>query len=399
MSFLGAQAIANRIGGNQQTWVDAVQKRIALTSSVLLNIRSFKMMGLGPLLSKVLQDQRIEETKKMAKYRWNIVWQNTVQNLPWALAPALTFVVLAGQIGKSGTALPDATKVFTSLSIITLLTDPAAKLLSAIPATAASLGCVDRVQQFLIAPARVDSRQGQGRAQSTVSRDTSTFCTGHGPGERAESLALTTLNSQAPSPAIMMDNVFVRSPDAVTPVLQGVTFSVSPGTIAVITGPVGSGKSTLLRTILGETTVDLGSVMVSKSSVGFCSQSPWLPSTSIRNAICDPFDLEVDVDQDWYCKVIEACDLRLDLSRLTRGDETVIGTGGTLLSGGQKQRIALARALYTRSKILVLDDVLSALDNKTRLNVVENLLGESGLCRKLNMTVILASHAGRSFDC
>ncbi len=64
----------------------------------------------------------------------------------------------------------------------------------------------------------------------------------------------------------------------------------------------------------------------------------------------------------WYNKVIDACCLRHDLSLLANGDMTMIGERGINLSGGQKARLALARAVYSRADIYILDDILAAVD-------------------------------------
>ena len=67
-------------------------------------------------------------------------------------------------------------------------------------------------------------------------------------------------------------------------------------------------------------------------------------------------------DDVWYNKVIDACCLRRDLSLLPNGDMTMIGERGINLSGGQKTRLDLARAVYSRADIYILDDVLAAVD-------------------------------------
>ena len=123
---MGTRHILQRTLGRQKIWFRAIQRRVALTSSILASIRNVKKMGLGPLLTDVLQNQRVLEVQAMVKLRWSIVWQNVVQNLPWAFAPALTFVILAGSVSQRTEPI-SAEKIFTSLSIITLLIDPAAK--------------------------------------------------------------------------------------------------------------------------------------------------------------------------------------------------------------------------------------------------------------------------------
>lgn len=82
-----------------------------------------------------------------------------------------------------------------------------------------------------------------------------------------------------------------------------------------------------------------------------------------------------------------------DLVQLDDGDHSLIGSAGIALSGGQKQRIALARAVYARASLVLLDDVFSALDQASSDRVFERLLGERGLLRKGDATILLATHA------
>jgi ATP-binding cassette subfamily C (CFTR/MRP) protein 1 len=73
----------------------------------------------------------------------------------------------------------------------------------------------------------------------------------------------------------------------------------------------------------------------------------------------------------------------------------MIGSKGVSLSGGQRQRLALARAIYSRKRILLLDDVLSCLDGKTEQAIFQGVLGETGLCRNHGTTVVLATHSAK----
>ena len=349
---------------------------------MLLDMRSIRMMGLSRLLKDMVQDLRDKETRQMGSFRWNIVWQNTVQNIPWALAPALTFAAYAG----SSQAI-DTTKAFTSLSIITLLTDPAAKLLSAIPGTAASLGCIDRVHKFLISPPRIDGRGLRETADDAWTADNSL----------QNDIELRSLSTDSPQRSgtlpLILDGVTARPPALDTPILHDISVHVPQGTLTIITGAVGSGKSTLLKTILGETVIERGTITMPSGRVAFASQTPWLPNTTIKQAICGPYkSMEFEVDETWYETVIDACELRVDIARFPEGHETRLGSGSTVLSGGQKHRVALARSLYVRPNLLVLDDVLGALDMKTKLSVLELLFGPVGLVKKLKCSVVLATH-------
>lgn len=115
---------------------------------------------------------------------------------------------------------------------------------------------------------------------------------------------------------------------------------------------------------------------------------------------------------DLYSSVIHACDLDSDLEVMPMGDATLIGSKGISLSGGQKQRIvghpastltytsnafiqALARAVYSRRSIIILDDVFSQLDLSTQSIVFERLLSQQGLLHRWKTTVIMATGSAR----
>lgn len=148
--------------------------------------------------------------------------------------------------------------------------------------------------------------------------------------------------------------------------LKNVSIDFVEGGLNTIFGASGSGKTTLLLSILGETIKESGAV-TRPDDVAFSSQTAWLQSASIRENILFSSPME----EVRYKRVIEACCLPLDLSELPDGDETEVGENGTALSGGQKARVALARALYSKAPLLLLDDIFSALDSKTTASVWE----------------------------
>ncbi|KUI68518.1 ATP-binding cassette transporter abc4 [Cytospora mali] len=149
-------------------------------------------------------------------------------------------------------------------------------------------------------------------------------------------------------------------------VLRDISIDFVEGGLTAVTGASGSGKTTLLLSILGETVKEAGEV-TRPSDVAFASQTTWLQNASIKDNILfsSPFE-EVR-----YNRIVEGCCLTVDFSELADGDETEVGENGTGLSGGQKARVALARALYSKAPLLLLDDIFSALDTKTSASVWE----------------------------
>ncbi|KAI9932291.1 hypothetical protein MW887_009803 [Aspergillus wentii] len=166
--------------------------------------------------------------------------------------------------------------------------------------------------------------------------------------------------------------------------LQDLSISFKQNALNVISGPTGGGKTSLLLSFLGETVLESGNASCPRD-VAYVPQTPWLQNDTIRQNVIfyGPFD------EDRYNTIIEASGLLQDLEQLPLGDETLVGEKGTSLSGGQKQRVSLARALYSKSSTLLLDDVFSALDTHTTTLVYEKCF-RSGLLA--DRTVVLVTH-------
>uniref|UniRef100_A0A8C9CP31 ATP binding cassette subfamily C member 4 (PEL blood group) n=1 Tax=Phocoena sinus TaxID=42100 RepID=A0A8C9CP31_PHOSS len=168
-----------------------------------------------------------------------------------------------------------------------------------------------------------------------------------------------------------------------TPTLQGLSFTVRPGELLAVVGPVGAGKSSLLSAVLGELPPSQGLVSV-HGRIAYVSQQPWVFSGTLRSNIL----FGKKYEKERYEKVIKACALKKDLQLLEDGDLTVIGDRGTTLSGGQKARVNLARAVYQDADIYLLDDPLSAVDAE-----VSRHLFELCICQALYQKItILVTH-------
>lgn len=164
--------------------------------------------------------------------------------------------------------------------------------------------------------------------------------------------------------------------------LRNINLDIKKGEFVVITGAIGSGKSSLLNAISGFMTCEGGEIDI-YGSLLLCG-APWIQNTTIRENITFGSPLE----QKTYDDVIYACALNIDLDNLGGGDLTEVGEKGITLSGGQKARINLARAVYANRDILLLDDVLSAVDARVGKHILNNCL----LGYLKNKTRILATH-------
>ncbi|KZP21077.1 P-loop containing nucleoside triphosphate hydrolase protein [Athelia psychrophila] len=145
------------------------------------------------------------------------------------------------------------------------------------------------------------------------------------------------------------------------------------GALNMIIGPTGSGKTSLLMALLGEMHFirpGPGSWfnLPRSGGVAYAAQESWVQNETIKENILfgAPFD------EERYTKVIRQCALTRDLELFDAGDATEVGEKGLTLSGGQKARITLARAIYSSAEILLLDDVLAALDVHTSKWIVDN---------------------------
>lgn len=385
IAFLGGAQVTKTIGNKQKIWVDAVEARVSFTSSILASMRNIKMLGLCDIIESRLQQYRIDETLRMAAFRWSMLWQNVVQNLPWALAPALTFAIYAGQALARGDEALDTVTAFSSLAIIHLLTDPTAKLVSAIPSIASTMGCFDRIQAFLLTKRKGDQRS----LEAPSSSDAQSVTDG---GVELNNLAQAEKRVPSSANVIQAENVSLRPAPQADSILKDMNFSVPHASLTILAGSVGAGKSSLLKSLLGELPIEQGgSLTISDCRAAYCSQYPWLPSTTLKAAILGPITTANPYDEARYRRCLRICDLDHDISQFENGDQTELGSNGSSLSGGQRHRVALARALYSSPEMLVLDDVFAALDWATQRKVFMALFGEGGFLRDSRTTTLLAT--------
>lgn len=261
-------------------------------------------------------------------------------------------------------------EIFATYAVVLIVALPISELLGYLPYYAGGWACLMRIQKFLLLPEILDKRVTGGSPTSqSVDYD-----------EKSCSPA------QAGRYAIEMNHVSYTS-DLSGPILRDVTLRIPTGSIVMVHGGLGTGKSAFLNAILGELPIDTGTINIATRHIAYAAQTPWVQNLTIQDNIIGAFPFI----ESLYDDVIDACDLAKDLDDLADGDQTMTGSNGCNLSGGQKQRIGLARALFSRCSIIILDDVLSSLDDITATNIVQRLLGPHGLLRRWNSTVIMTT--------
>uniref|UniRef100_A0A182S9W8 ABC transmembrane type-1 domain-containing protein n=1 Tax=Anopheles maculatus TaxID=74869 RepID=A0A182S9W8_9DIPT len=151
--------------------------------------------------------------------------------------------------------------------------------------------------------------------------------------------------------------------------IKHVTLTVDKTKPCIIVGSVGSGKSTMLQVILGELELDEGRLEIN-GNLSYAPQEPWLFEGTVKNNIV----FTEDYQEKRYREVVSVCALEQDFQLLPNGDQTIVGERGISLSGGQRARISLARAIYRRADIYLLDDPLSAVDAHVGKHIFEECI-------------------------
>lgn len=182
--------------------------------------------------------------------------------------------------------------------------------------------------------------------------------------------------------------------------IREVSFGLDKGSFTVLTGPIGSGKSTLLRALLGltqgafasGTVLWNGREVVDRAAFFVPPNSAFLPQVPrlISDSVAENISLG-EMPPGALLRALELAAVRADIEEMPDGTATLIGPRGLRLSGGQRQRVAAARAVVHVPELVVLDDLSSALDVETELELWANLAAAG-------MTVLAVSHRAVAID-
>lgn len=365
--------IAKSFQAAQKRIMQATDARIHVTNEVLQNIRIIKYFAWEQRFQNNVNEKR--KIELAALWRKYVLWASAATI--WSGVPILitfTSFLIYTKIEKRP-LVPSV--AFPALSMFSLLRVPLDQLADMVAHVQESKVSVDRVEKFL------DEAETEKYIQLRQSRRFSVPCT-----RIALDHATLTWGTTGPEAA-----------EAFRLININVDFEI--GKLSVIAGPTGSGKTSLLMALLGEMQLISGNVHIPgglprqemrpdpatglTDSVAYCAQQAWLTNATIKENIlfASPYN------EDRYLQVISICALERDLEILDAGDQTLVGEKGITLSGGQKQRISLARAIYSNSKHLLLDDCLSAVDAHTAKHIFEQALTGELMA---NRTCILVSH-------
>ncbi|KAK2005813.1 ABC transporter [Colletotrichum eremochloae] len=343
-------------------------QKLAVVNEALVGMRQIKFSALEPQWEKRILDVREKELGAL----WQVFKGDTVLFGMWVTSPiALAAVSLAVYAFINGTLIPSV--AFVSIGVFKNLEVTLAVIPELITDVIDADISVKRMQDYLNGPEKTQ----------TVTE----------------------------GPEVAFENATIAWPvdeetkDEDRFILRNVNVTFPAGELSVISGKTGTGKSLMLAAILGESDLLSGTIYAPKppamhernddkanpgnwiipGSIFFVGQIPWIENATLKSNIL----FGLPLDEERYNKTIEVCALKKDLEMLTDGDRTELGANGINLSGGQKWRLTLARAIYSRAGILVLDDIFSAVDAHVGRHIYEKCLtGE--LCQ--GRTRILVTH-------
>ena len=203
------------------------------------------------------------------------------------------------------------------------------------------------------------------------------------------------------TPSVSAKHVSMTYPGASQPALVDVSVDLKPGDSLGLVGSTGSGKSTLADALLGVITPDRGTVRIGGLSpieaiaawpgaIAYVPQEVAIVNATVRENVA--LGLPIDaIDDAWVWDALERAHLSHFLTVQRDGLDTMVGEHGARFSGGQRQRLGLARALYSRPKLLVMDEATSALDSETEQAISATLASLKGLVTTITIAHRLAT--------
>jgi ATP-binding cassette, subfamily B, bacterial PglK len=198
-------------------------------------------------------------------------------------------------------------------------------------------------------------------------------------------------------PEFTFKEVSFRYPGKNADALSMIDLRVEPGTVLALVGPSGGGKTTFVDLLLGILQPSLGSVAISgytpleaitsfPGAIAYVPQNVYIADGSIRHNVALGYP-ESQVDESAVLEALELAHLSEFASTQAKGLDENVGENGNRLSGGQRQRLGIARALFTKPKLLILDEATSALDGQSEAEISEALSNLKGFT-----TLVVIAH-------
>jgi len=213
----------------------------------------------------------------------------------------------------------------------------------------------------------------------------------------SEDLVDPTFDYPGFSPDIVLSSVSFKYKSTSNFALTDINLYIKQGTSTAFVGPSGAGKTTLIDLILGVLEPDSGNIHISgvnpavasekwPGAISYVPQNVVIAAGSIRDNVALGYSQKVPTNEQIWA-ALDLAQLNTAISQLPETLDTLVGEGGSRISGGQRQRLGIARALFTRPKLLVLDEATSSLDGQTEASISKSISKLSG-----KVTVIVVAH-------
>ncbi|XP_075623995.1 multidrug resistance-associated protein 1 isoform X1 [Balearica regulorum gibbericeps] len=325
-------------------------ERAKLINAILSDIKVIKLYGWEKTFMEKVFDIRKQELQALK--RSQILFSASLASFHSSTF-LIAFVMFAVYTLVDNTHVLDAQKAFVSLTLINILNTAHSFLPFSVNAAVQAKVSLNRLAAFLNLE-ELDPESSSGNTSDSVEA------------------SITIRNG-----------TFCWSKE--TACLRRIDLTVPQGSLLAVVGQVGAGKSSLLSALLGELEKTDGCVTM-KGAAAYVPQQAWIQNASVEDNIL----FGKEMDEAWFNRVIDACALQPDLESFPAGRKSEIGEKGINISGGQKQRVNLARAVYQKASIYLLDDPLSAVDAHVGQHIFEHVLGPNGLLK--DKTRLLVTH-------
>lgn len=319
--------------------------RVAYMTQVLTSIRVVKSFVWESLVTKKVAAIRAKELN----HRHQFINTAGLSVVLYRSIGMIIGGVVLGVMVYSGEQLT-AAKLFTAMALISVMDGPFGHLTDIISIVASARVSAERIGRFLATDRASKEDDAAVRSDQPVG------------------LAFTNASYR-----------FLEEQDCI---LHDIDLEIAPGKSLAIVGPVGSGKSSFIASILGDLKCERGEfdffgvdgAKGLEPKIAYVPQEPFILNASLRANMLFGATACKDQGDQLVKQALHVACLESDVAKFSGGLATEIGEHGVNLSGGQKQRVALARAVVQNPTLVLLDDPLSALDDKTEDKIMERLL-------------------------
>ncbi|KAH9939278.1 uncharacterized protein BXZ73DRAFT_99482 [Epithele typhae] len=365
--------LASKLQKVSQEKMKRTDARVQNVTETMNVLRMVKLFGWEPRVADRLADKREDELTWIRHFKILELLNKNVNFIIPVITMMLTYTTYTVVMGEILTA----SRVFSSMAVFDALRGQLDMVFMFVPRIIQARVSLDRVYRFLYDTELLDRFATKDATSAEAVVPPQTVIESDKIGIRNATFTWSSDSDSTVTPGVGRRNFVLRIDEDV---------AFRRGATNLVVGPTGSGKTSLLMAMLGElhyipSGPDSYVSLPRAGGVAFAAQESWVLNETFKENILfgSPFD------EERYNKG----EFLRDLSLFDAGDMTEVGEKGLTLSGGQKARITLARAVYSKADILLLDDILAALDVHTARWIVDKCFKGDLLKGR---TIILVTH-------